>query len=138
MSICKQGKHFYYSFRLHGRRYHGACKECSTMRQARAYEKELKAEIEKAAMQEDAVRFRKCAMRKKSDNQEILLSAAIESALAEPTGKTPSTTQQKLKYSFWNDFCAFCHNQGITAMSEVTHIVAKNYFAYIREEYNKV
>ena len=108
MSIEKQGKHFYYNFRLNAKRYHGACKGCSTMRQAETYEKRLKADLKKAAVQEDAIKFHEQEIKKIIGRDDILLVDAIDRAIAEPTARPKTKAQIKFKKSAWYDFCAFC------------------------------
>ena len=134
MSIYKRGKHFYHNFRLNGQRYHGACKGCSTIRQAEAYEKKMKAELKKAAAQEDAIKFHEREIKKISGNDDILLVDAIERAIAEPTGRSSSKSQINFKKVAWNDFCDFCYSKKIKTMRAVSHAIAKEYFAYIKEK----
>ena len=133
MSIEKQGKHFYYNFRLNAKRYHGACKGCSTMRQAETYEKRLKADLKKAAVQEDAIKFHEQEIKKIIGRDDILLVDAIDRAIAEPTGRPKTTAQIKFKKSAWYDFCAFCQAKNIKTMRAVSHSIAKEYFAYVKE-----
>ena len=133
MSIYKRGKHFYHNFRLNGQRYHGACKGCSTIRQAEAYEKKMKEELKKAAVQEDAIKFHEREIKKISGHGDIELEDAIERAIAEPTGRPQTNAQIKFKKTAWYDFCAFCRSQDIKTMRAVSHSVAKEYFAYVKE-----
>lgn len=134
MSIEKQGKHFYYNFRLNTKRYHGACKGCSTMRQAEAYEKRLKADLKKAEAQEDTIKFHEREIKKIIGNDDILLVNAIDRAIAEPTVRTVSKSQINFKKVAWDDFCAFCYSKDIKTMRAVSHAIAKEYFAYIKEK----
>ena len=132
MSIEKKGKRFYFSFRLNGKRHHGACRGCTTERQAAKYEKELRAELEQAEAHHDKIEFHRREIKKLS-TAPIPLAEAFDLANAKPTSRSPGEKQITLKKRFFADFVAFCATKKLKLMQEVTPQLAEEYAAYIRE-----
>ena len=131
MSIEKRGKHFYYSFRLNGRRHHGACRGCTTERQAAKFEKELRTKLRQAEANHDKIEFHRREIKKLSTTA-IPLIKAFALANAKPTSYTPGEQQIRLKKRFFADFVAFCMDKKIRLMQEVTPQLAEEYAAFIR------
>ena len=118
----KQGGSFYYQFILDGKRYNGVCKNCSTKKDAEAYERKIKREAARGDGQTEAEQYHRVELKKilRSKNQ-ILMDEAFELAEKKPRKRIPAAKKLELKRGVWRDFLAFMHGEypEITSMADV-------------------
>ena len=139
----KQGGSFYYQFILDGKRYNGVCKNCTTKKDAEAYERKIKREAARGDGQTEAEQYHRVELKKilRSKNQ-ILLDDALALAEKKPRKRIPAEKKLELKRGVWRDFLAFMHGEypDITNLADVEKKHAEAYISQLRQKgkYDKV
>ena len=134
---------FYYQFILDGKRYNGVCKNCTTKKDAEAYERKIKREAARGDGQTEAEQYHRVELKKilRSKNQ-ILLDDALALAEKKPRKRIPSTKKLELKRGVWRDFLTFMHGEypDITNLADVEKKHAEAYISQLRQKgkYDKV
>ena len=134
---------FYYQFILDGKRYNGVCKNCTTKKDAEAYERKIKREAARGDGQTEAEQYHRGELKKilRSKNQ-ILLDDALALAEKKPRKRIPAEKKLELKRGVWRDFLAFMHEEypDITNLADVEKKHAEAYISQLRQngKYDKV
>ena len=133
----KNGK-WHFVFQIAGKRYHRACKGCTTKRDAERFEREqyrilsgVAAEVAKIETTDALFEARR---REITGNDAVLLVDAFEKAMRKPRKKSMSPKQQTSKQSAFADFIAFMAGNypDVTDAAAVTKKHAEEYIGYIQ------
>lgn len=132
----KQGGSFYYQFILEGKRYNGVCKNCTTKKDAEAYERKIKREAARGSGQTEAEQYHRDELKKiiRSKNQ-ISLDEAFDLAEQKPRSRIPAPKYAAMKRAVWGDFLAFMHGEHPEAKSliDVTEAQAQEYISILQK-----
>ncbi len=127
---------FYFQFILDGKRYNGVCKNCTTKKDAEAYERKIKREAARGDGQTEAEQYHRNELKKivRSKNR-ILLSDAFEIAEQKPRSRVPSKGHASTKRAIWGDFLAFMRGEhpDIENLIDVTDAHAQEYIALLQK-----
>lgn len=127
---------FYFQFILDGKRYNGVCKNCTTKKDAEAYERKIKREAARGDGQTEAEQYHRNELKKivRSKNR-ILLSDAFELAEQKPRSRVPSKGHASTKRAIWGDFLAFMRGEhpDVENLIDVTDAHAQEYIALLQK-----
>ena len=127
---------FYFQFILDGKRYNGVCKNCTTKKDAEAYERKIKREAARGDGQTEAEQYHRNELKKivRSKNR-ILLSNAFELAEQKPRSRVPSKGHASTKRAIWGDFPAFMRGEHpeVENLIDVTYAHAQEYIALLQK-----
>ena len=127
---------FYFQFILDGKRYNGVCKNCTTKKDAEAYERKIKREAARGDGQTEAEQYHRNELKKivRSKNR-ILLSNAFELAEQKPRSRIPSKGHASTKRAIWGDFLAFMRGEHpeVENLIDVTDAHAQEYIALLQK-----
>ena len=132
----KQGGSFYYQFVLEGKRYNGVCKNCSTNKDAEAYERKIKREAARGSGQTEAEQYHRDELKKiVRAKKQITLDEAYELAEQKPRSRMPSEKHAGTKRTIWGDFLAFMHGEhpDVENLIDVTEAHAQEYIATLQK-----
>lgn len=132
----KQGGSFYYQFILEGKRYNGVCKNCTTKKDAEAYERKIKREAAKGSGQTEAEQYHRDELKKIiRTKKQITLDEAYGIAEQKPRARVPSEKHAGTKRTIWGDFLAFMHESHpeVENLIDVTEAHAQEYIAILQK-----
>ena len=126
---------FYYQFILDGKRYNGVCKNCSSKKDAEAYERKVKREAARGDGQTEAEQYHRNELKKlvRAKNK-ITLKDAFELAEQKPRARKPSEKHAATKRTIWGDFLAFMQGEHpeVENLIDVTEAHAQEYIALLQ------
>ncbi len=131
----KQGGTFYYQFILDGKRYNGVCKNCTTKKDAEAFERKVKREAARGSGQTEAEQYHRDELKKIiRSKKQITLDEAYGIAEQKPRARVPSEKHAGTKRTIWGDFLAFMHGEypDIKNLIDVTEAHAQEYIAILQ------
>lgn len=132
----KPGGSFYYQFILDGKRYNGVCQNCSTKKDAEAYERKIKREAARGDGQTEAEQYHRAELKKIiRSKKQITLNDAYELAERKPRSRIPAEKYAALKRTVWGDFLAFMHGEhpDVENLIDVTEAHAQEYIALLQK-----
>ena len=129
----KTGK-WYYLFQIAGKRRHGACKGCTTRREAERYEKEQRRLAADLAKIETTSELFEARRRELTGNDGVPLTEAFDRAMAKPKKREPGEKQTKAKRAAFADFVAFIKDTApdVTDLAAVTKQHAEAYISRLQ------
>ena len=132
----KQNGSFYYQFILDGKRYNGVCQNCTTRKDAEAYERKIKREAARGDGQTEAEQYHRNELKKlvRAKNK-TTLKDAFGLAEQKPRARRPSEKHAATKRTIWGDFLAFMHGEHpeIENLIDVTEAHAQEYIALLQK-----
>ena len=132
----KQSGSFYYQFILDGNRYNGVCRDCTTRKDAEAYERAIKREAARGGGEIEVEQFHRNELKKivRSKNM-ITLDEAYELAERKPRSRMPAEKYAGMKRTAWGDFLAFMHGEhpDVDNLADVTDVHAQEYIAILQK-----
>ena len=132
----KQSGSFYYQFILDGKRYNGVCRNCTTRKDAEAYERAIKREAARGGGEIEVEQFHRNELKKivRSKNM-ITLDEAYELAERKPRSRMPAEKYAGMKRTAWGDFLAFMHGEhpDVDNLADVTDAHAQEYIAILQK-----
>ena len=132
----KQGGTFYYQFILDGKRYNGVCKNCTTKKDAEAFERKVKREAARGSGQTEAEQYHRDELKKIiRSKKQITLDEAYGIAEQKPRARVPSEKHAGTKRTIWGDFLAFMHGEHpeVENLIDVTEAHAQEYIAILQK-----
>ena len=132
----KQSGSYYYQFILDGKRYNGVCRNCTTRKDAEAYERAIKREAARGGGEIEVEQFHRNELKKivRSKNM-ITLDEAYELAERKPRSRMPAEKYAGMKRTAWGDFLAFMHGEhpDVDNLADVTDAHAQEYIAILQK-----
>ena len=127
--------YYYYAFSVKGKRYRGVCSGCTTKVAALAFEKKIRETSQALSEQKSVSALVENFKRELTGGDKITLDAAFDLYQAKPRRKQPSSQQQQINQSQWNDFVAFMHDSypAIEQLDNVSRTHAEAYIQQLRE-----
>lgn len=127
---------YHYEFMQAGKRFHGVCEGCTTERAALAYEKTFKETQKQLTKQKNVNALVENYKHELTGGVIIDLENAFDQYLTKPRKKQPSSKQQQINLSQWNDFCAFMKDNFPKAhhLEKITKRMAEKYIAHLRSK----
>ena len=138
MSITQNQKNgkFYYAFMIDKKRYHGACKGCTTRAQAEAFERKMWKTATELAPQKSAKGLIDNFKRELTGGTDILLESAFDVYMTKPARRHPGAMRQGVNRRRWEDFVAFMKATypETVRLDQVTVAQGEAYIDYLRRE----
>ena len=131
----RSGGQYYSEFMANGRRYYGACENCTTKRAAEAYEKKIRAVVTKASEQKNVRVLIENFRDELSGGVKIGLADAFERSLLKPHRKKSSEQVKAQKREAFRDFVAFMSEKypNVKDLASVQKKHAEEYIGWISE-----
>lgn len=136
MAIYQDNKtgRWYYNYQMGGKRHHGACKGCTTRREAERYEKELRrvnSDVAKITATDALFEARR---RELTGHDGLPLSEAFDRAVAKPGRGRAKARQIEQKRGAFADFIAFMRDTApdVADIAAVTKAHAEAYISHIQ------
>lgn len=131
--IRKRAEEYHYQFMQSGKMYYGVCENCTTERDALAYEKRIRETVKKLSEQTSVTALVENFKRELTGCTDILLADAFEKYLTKPAKRKAGVVRAKLNRQQWSDFVAFMNATypDIKRMDSVTQNHAMEYVNYL-------
>lgn len=121
---------------MDGKRYNGVCRNCTTRKDAEAYERAIKREAARGGGEIEVEQFHRNELKKivRSKNM-ITLDEAYELAERKPRSRMPAEKYAGMKRTAWGDFLAFMHGEhpDVDNLADVTDVHAQEYIAILQK-----
>ena len=125
---------YYYAFQVSKKRYHGACKGCTTQSQAEAFEKKMYKAAMGLASQRSVKGLINNYRRELTGGTDITLDEAFDLFAKKPARRLPGEQRLSMHRHHWDDFIAFmkANAPDIVRIDQVTRQHAEDYIAHLR------
>ena len=136
LSSGKETRFYYYKFKAAGEVRRGVCTECTTKKEALAFEKKVRGKYLELAKQKSLKAMMENFRDEFAGGNPITLEQAFDFSLKKPRKKPLSGKQRESKRSYWGDFLAFmkeCYPD-VKKLSDVKKSHAEEYIGHLRTE----
>ncbi len=134
MSVRTKNGHWYAEFMKAGKRISRKCPNCTTQKQAEAYEKKLREQFKEIDAQQTVAGLAEIKKRELTGGKNILLANAFGLYLSKPARHHAGAAKEAINRQHWNDFVAFMAHfyPKIIQMNQVERVHAEAYIDYLR------
>ncbi len=107
MPVKLRGKHFHYRFSFQKKIFSGRCDGCYSERQALAFERRIREEVEAVRSQKTVKALVENYRYELTGGEPILIFDAFEKSMEKPLRRMPSREHIRQKRNYWLDFASF-------------------------------
>ena len=135
MSVRKKNGRWYAEFMKARKRISRKCPNCTTRKQAEAYEKILREQYKEIDAQQTVAGLAEIKKRELTGGKTILLADAFELYLSKPARHHAGSEKEAINRRHWNDFIAFMAQNypKVIQMDQVERVHAEAYIDFLRK-----